>query len=314
MSDLGTEDIAVLPSTPPSNAEYAEVLFADSNVQGSQTGTLGSTRNESVGEKSEQEEGDEEEVEEEEEEEEEEDATQTGQSGPDDETELDDAELDRLLYSEVGEDYFYTGQGAASTPGSDFGSTQDLNSDGATPDLYDWFPDAIHDDGTPSLLTADQHLSLLSTDPILSSSPGELSQGLELGLEFDTAGDPLWLQQELHLQRQQLEHHHHQQQQLDSLEQNQQQQHEQHIQPLLCSSRDGTPLLDSTSSTLLSSSSLADMLPGSTLLGGSHHYVPLGLGGEPMSDHSIVHADDHLSKSELLLSGNPASVDYYFSN
>ncbi|KAF9278442.1 hypothetical protein BGZ68_008576 [Mortierella alpina] len=309
MSDLGTDDIAEL-SSAPSNTEYAENLLTGSNGEEPKAGAISSSRNESAGEKSEREEAEEEE---EVEEEDDDDATQTGQSGPDDETELDDAELDRLLYSEVGDDYFYTGQGAVSTPGSDFGSTQDLNSDGATPDIYDWFPDAIHDDGTPSLLTADQHLSLLSTDPILSSSPGELSQGLELGLEFDTAGDPLWLQQELQLQRQQLEHQHHQQQQLESQEQHQQQQHEQQVQPLLCSSRDGTPQLDSTTSTLLSSSSLADMLPGSTLLGGSHHYVPLGLGGEPMSDHSIVQVDDPLGKNELLMSGHPSSVDYYFS-
>ncbi|KAF9571614.1 hypothetical protein EC968_000354 [Mortierella alpina] len=320
MSDLGTEDIASLSSASLSNTEHAEVRIADSNAQEPGASANSSGRNESAGEKSERDEAEAEEEEELEEQEDEDDATQTGQSGLEDETELDDAELDRLLYSEVGDDYFYTGQGAVSTPGSDFGSTQDLNSDGATPDLYDWFPDAVHDDGTPSLLTADQHLSLLSTDPILSSSPGELSQGLELGLDFDTAGDPLWLQQELQLQRQQLEHqqihhHHHQQQQhqFESQERSQQQLHEQQIQPLLCSSRDGTPQLDSTTSTLLSSSSLADMLPGSTLLGGSHHYVPLGLGGEPMSDHSIVHADDHLGKSELLMGGHPSSVDYYFS-
>ncbi|KAF9942934.1 hypothetical protein BGZ67_009392 [Mortierella alpina] len=312
MSDLGTDDIAGLSSVPSSNTEIAEVHLADSNAQEPKAGAISGSRNESAAEKSEKEEAEEEE-EEFEEDDDEDDANQTGQSGLDDETELDDTELDRLLYSEVGDDYFYTGQGAVSTPGSDFGSTQDLNSDGATPDLYDWFPDAIHDDGTPSLLTAEQHLSLLSTDPILSSSPGELSQGLELGLEFDTAGDPLWLQQELQLQRQQLEHHHHQQQQLESQEQNPEQQHDHQVQPLLCSSRDGTPQLDSTTSTLLSSSSLADMLPGSTLLGGSHHYVPLGLGGEPMSDHSVVHVDDHLGKTELLMSGHPSSVDYYFS-
>ncbi|CAO3565798.1 unnamed protein product [Mortierella alpina] len=319
MSDLGTDDIAGLSSLPSSDTKYAEEHFADSDAQESKSGATSSRRNDGTGEKSEREEAEAEEEEEEEDEEElegddEDDAAQTGQSGPDDETELDDAELDRLLYSEVGEDYFYAGQGAASTPGSDFGSTQDLNSDGATPDLYDWFPDAVHDDGAPSLLTTDQHLSLLSTDPILSSSPGELSQGLELGLEFDTAGDPLWLQQELQLQRQQSEHHqfHHQQQQQQQQESHEQSQHEHPIQPLLCSSRGGTPQLDSTTSTLLSSSSLADMLPGSMLMGGSPHYLPLGLGGEPMSDHSIVHGEDHLGKNELLLSGHPSSVDYYF--
>ncbi|KAF9953335.1 hypothetical protein BGZ70_000297 [Mortierella alpina] len=313
MSDLGTEDLAGLSSVPSSESKYAEEHLAGSNAQESRSGATSSCRNEGAGEKSEREEAEEEDEEEEFEGDDEDDATQTGQSGPDDETELDDAELDRLLYSEVGEDYFYAGQ--ASTPGSDFGSTQDLNSDGATPDLYDWFPDAVHEDGTASMLTTDQHLSLLSTDPILSSSPGELSQGLELGLEFDTAGDPLWLQQELQLQRQQLEHHQlhqqQQQQQQQQLELHEQSQHEQQIQPLLCSSRGGTPQLDSTTSTLLSSSSLADMLPGSTLLGGSPHYVPLGLGGEPMSDHSIV-GEDPLGKNELLLSAHPSSVDYYF--
>ncbi|KAF8940129.1 hypothetical protein BGZ58_007606 [Dissophora ornata] len=212
-------------------------------------------------------------------------------SGLDDETELDESEIDHLLYSEVGDDYgggVYGdhGQECVGTPGSDIG-TQDLGNDAATADLYDWFPEGMQgtppssfgiDVATPASIT-EQHLSLLSTDPTLSSSPAELAQNLELGLEFDAPGDPLWLQQELRLQKQQqLQQQHHLGQQEQELL---------HIEDL-SSSRSGTPQLDSTTSTLLSSSSFSDMLSPATMLAHSHspsnHYIPMGLGGQPVAN------------------------------
>ncbi|KAI1316442.1 hypothetical protein EDD11_010005 [Mortierella claussenii] len=197
------------------------------------------------------------------------------QSDEGDETELDESEIDQLLYSEVGDDYgdmYGTGMGSrdlgyVSTPGSDFGGgVHDLASDPVAGDLYDWFPTNT----MSTAATQDLNLSLLSSDPILSSSPAELAQGLDLDLGFDPAGDPLWIQQELCLQ---------QQMQLQQLQQAAQ-------GPLASedggggySSRPGTPPLDSTASTLLSSSSFSDiLLPQQN--NHHHHYLPMGPDGQ----------------------------------
>ncbi|KAG0008320.1 hypothetical protein BGZ80_003582, partial [Entomortierella chlamydospora] len=97
-----------------------------------------------------------------------------------DETELDESEIDRLLYSEVGEDYgSYGDHGCVSTPGSELGQPE-LISDPGNVEVYDWFSDATQDLALYG--SSDQHLSILSMDPTLSSSPAELTEALELGL------------------------------------------------------------------------------------------------------------------------------------
>ncbi|KAG0044172.1 hypothetical protein BGZ83_010581 [Gryganskiella cystojenkinii] len=245
-------------------------------------------------------------------------------SGQEDVPEMDDSEIDQLLYSEVGEDYgVYSGQegGGVDTPGSEFGAVlENLSSDLGTPGnkIYDWFSETgtgtgadgaggatSIQDGEPSSSLSlpttpyslvDQHLSLLSTDPILSSSPAEMAHGLEFnGLEgFDPIRDPLWLQQELQLQSSQGQ----QQQQLS-------QQVDQDGQGL-SSSRGGTPcLVDSASSNLLSSA-LSEMLsspmvqkmvassPAST-----NHYVPMGLSGQPLDLSNFDLGDTPLSQKEV---------------
>ncbi|KAG0197638.1 hypothetical protein BGX28_008860 [Mortierella sp. GBA30] len=319
MSDLGSEDVG-LSSLPPPNVDFVNVPF-DVGAQGGQAPVRVHSQTTVIDSYGHDEGGQNEEAVEEAED----DAAQTGQSGQEDEAELDDAELDRLLYSEVGDDYFYASQGAVSTPGSDFGGQHDLTSDPATPDLYDWFQESNKDRNTTSFLTVDQqHLSLLSTDPILSSSPAELAQGLELELEFDTAGDPLWLQQELQIQRRQQERQHLQQQEHQEPQegqgqgQGQQLQQDRTIIQMSSLSRDGTPQLDSATSTLLSSS-FTELLPcnTSTLIGSNdhrNHYVPMGLGGEPMSESGGgVQTEEMVGKDELLLGGHPASVEYFFA-
>ncbi|KAG0353229.1 hypothetical protein BG005_007466 [Podila minutissima] len=174
-------------------------------------------------------------------------------SGPEnDGTDFEGSELDRLLYTEVGDTY-----GLYGTPRSDFGAnTHDLlTSDPVASELFDWFPDVNGETsslaGTP--YAENPHLSMLASDPIMTSSPGELSQGLELDLEYDLNSDPVWLQQELDLQQPQD----------------------------VSSSRPGTPTLDSTASTVLSST-LSDMLAPAMDSPRAKHYQPMGLGGQPM--------------------------------
>lgn len=185
-------------------------------------------------------------------------------SGPEnDATDIESSELDRLLYTEVGDTY-----GLYGTPMSDFGANSHdlLTSDPVASELYDWFPDA---NGKTSSLAGtpyaeNPHLSMLGTDPIMASSPGELSQGLELDLEYDLTSDPAWLQQELDLRQPQ-----------DA-----------------SSSRPGTPALDSTASTVLSST-LSDMLGPAMDSPRAKHYQPMGLGGQPMA--ATVMANSPLS-------------------
>ncbi|KAF9394611.1 hypothetical protein CPC16_010814 [Podila verticillata] len=185
-------------------------------------------------------------------------------SGPEnDATDIESSELDRLLYTEVGDTYELYG-----TPMSDFGANSHdiLTSDPVASELYDWFPDVSGETsslaGTP--YAENPHLSMLGTDPIMASSPGELSQGLELDLEYDLNSDPVWLQQELDLQQPQ-----------DA-----------------SSSRPGTPALDSTASTILSST-LSDTLGPATDSPRAKHYQPMGLGGQPMA--ATVMANSPLS-------------------
>ncbi|KAG0300804.1 hypothetical protein BGZ98_008854 [Dissophora globulifera] len=258
------------------------------------------------------------------------------QSELDNETELDESEIDQLLYSEVGEDYGIIGAGYgnhgldyASTPGSEMG-TQDFASDPATADLYDWFPaDTIQNTATmtatavasssstsfgtagsgsgPVHGTAEQQLSFLSSDPTLSSPAAELSQGLELGLDFDATGDPLWLQEELRLQQQQHQQHREQLRRAQRQQQQQQQESEGAAAASLQSedganSRSGTPQLDSTTSTLLSSSSFSDMLSPATLLAQVHtpsssHYIPMGPGGQPVMPLDFAEQKESLGNS-----------------
>ncbi|KAG0335622.1 hypothetical protein BG000_007368 [Podila horticola] len=187
-------------------------------------------------------------------------------SGPEnDATDVEGSELDRLLYTEVGDTYGFYG-----TPRSDFGANSHdlLTSDPVASELYDWFPDVNGD--TSSLVDTpyadNPHLSMLASDPIMASSPGELSQGLELDLEYDLTSDPVWLQQELDLQQPQD----------------------------VSSSRPGTPTLDSTASTMLSST-LSDMLAPVTDSPRAKHYQPMGLGGQPMA--AAVMANSPLSLS-----------------
>ncbi|KAG0033274.1 hypothetical protein BGZ81_008859 [Podila clonocystis] len=185
-------------------------------------------------------------------------------SGPEnDGTDIESSELDRLLYTEVGDTY-----GLYGTPRSDFGAHSHdlLTSDPVASELYDWFPDVSGDAsslvGTP--YAENPHLSMLASDPIMSSSPGELSQGLELDLEYDLTSDPVWLQQDLDLQQPQD----------------------------VSSSRPGTPTLDSAASTVLSST-LSDMLAPAMDSPRAKHYQPMGLGGQPMA--AAVMANSPLS-------------------
>ncbi|KAF9187931.1 hypothetical protein BGZ51_000951 [Haplosporangium sp. Z 767] len=233
----------------------------------------------------------------------------TGQSEQEGGTELDETEMDQLLYSEIGDDYgTYGGHGIANTSGSECGF-QDLASDPLTADLYDWFPDATQGHSSLPVSVAsfpaeEQHLTLLSTDPILSSSPTELSQGLDLGFEFGVTGDPLWLQQELQQQQQQ------QQTRLQLENQSH--------------ARAETPQLDSSASTLLSSSSFSDILPSTNFIMPSAHFAHLGLNGQPSlfpptgetnvtatdvegGDEALTDKDDHL------MVGNHRNMGYYFA-
>ncbi|KAF9582902.1 hypothetical protein BGW38_010605 [Lunasporangiospora selenospora] len=270
----------------------------------------------------------------------------------DDDGDFEAPNIDHLLYSDLGEDYGpFTGYGSSvGTPASEL-ERYDLHSDAVSTDIYDWFPDvrshhgATDQGGHPasdlsvgapssfadpssspfiphrhSLDPDSRHRSLdyrqlshLSTDPILSSSPGELSQGLDMGLEFEPTADPLWLQQELLLQQQHQQHQQQQQQQQQHQQhqqyQRQHQQHQQHQRqqhnvqqslqgssglglspnphhlmdtPLLeslSSSRGGTPQLSSSGGSSLLSSALSEMLSPSAILAQAS-YLPMGLGSQ----------------------------------
>ncbi|KAF9111542.1 hypothetical protein BGX27_004764 [Mortierella sp. AM989] len=220
-----------------------------------------------------------------------------GDSEQEDETELDESEIDRLLYSEVGDDYgSYGEQGCVSTPGSELGHNE-LASDPGTADIYDWFSDAAQD--LQLYGTNEQHLSILSMDPTLSSSPVELAETLELGLEYDSTGDLLWVQQEQQLQ--QLQHQHQYPPGGESHDLN--------------SSRSGTPQLDSTASTLLSSS-FSDILQHSTAGNHSNQYIPMGLdGGLISSNTEDANADKDEVRSlqkDSFVARNDSNFEYIF--
>lgn len=213
-----------------------------------------------------------------------------------DETELDESELDQLLYSDVGDDYYGSYGGHASTPSSEIASTQEIGSDPVSADLYDWLPEPIQYNGSfEPTAPVDGHLSLLSMDPTLSSSPAELTHSLELTLDFGAAGDPLWLQQELRLQQErQQEQQQKQDEQQQQQEQKQQQErhepkrqhksqrHSKHLQTPqqheLSETEDAsfakerTPLLDSSTSTMLSSP-FSEILSPSTILARTTPYL-----------------------------------------
>ncbi|KAF8983245.1 hypothetical protein BGZ46_010617 [Entomortierella lignicola] len=223
----------------------------------------------------------------------------TVDSDLDDETELDDNEIDRLLYSEVGEVYrSYGDQGCVSTPSSELGH-HELPSDTGTADLYDWFSDATQD--LQLYGTNEQHLSILSMDPTLSSSPAELAESLELGLDYDPAGDLLWLQQEQQLQQQLQLHQPH----IVRGEIREQR-----------SSRSGTPLLDSTTSTILSSFSEISPDPIPTR-NHSNHYIPMGLDGGVISNAEEGNddqedAEQHIHNKDSFIARNDGNLEYIF--
>ncbi|KAF9121230.1 hypothetical protein BGX30_002715 [Mortierella sp. GBA39] len=199
-------------------------------------------------------------------------------------TEPDESEIDQLLYSDFGDDYGVYGgsnvgvgggQGNIGTPVSETGLV-DPTADFMKADFYDWFPDSFRDQAssTGPLCAAtpptpsEQRLSLLSTDPILSSSPAELSQGLELDLDFDTAAALSWSRQQSRA--------------LQSPQQNFSQQllQQSPLRDRSTLSRAGTPQLDSSGSLL--SSAFTEILPpvvDMVVAPPANHYVPMGLGG-----------------------------------
>ncbi|KAF9933332.1 hypothetical protein FBU30_005734 [Linnemannia zychae] len=209
-------------------------------------------------------------------------------------TEPDESEIDQLLYSDFGDDYAVYGGGDSGggqenieTPGSEPGQL-DLTADFMKADFYDWFPDsfreqAVADIGTVPLTPNEQHLSLLSTDPILSSSPAELSQGLELDLDFDAAAAAAaglsWSQQQYAALPSPQFRHSQQLQSSQSTFSSQVQRGSPSQCDLLSSSRAGTPPLDSSGS--LMSSSFTEILPPVVDIAvPGNHYVPMGLGGQ----------------------------------
>ncbi|KAF9364697.1 hypothetical protein BGX34_000718 [Mortierella sp. NVP85] len=289
MSDLGSEDVNSIPIGHDgfqSTFEFANLVSAQEHGQGQ---TLVVQDESGYGGQEDAEDGDEEE---------EEDA----------ETELDESELDQLLYSDVGEDYYgsyASGQEYEGTPGSEILGAQEIASDPVVADLYDWFPEPIqHHASLSPFVTADQHLSFLSADPTLSSSPGELPTDLtqELTLDFTTGGDPLWLQQELRLQQEQqlLQLQQLQDEQLQQLQEHKQQQLLEDSQRPVSSlsqpfesseagaeedadgSRARTPLLDSTTSTLLSST-FSDLLSshGNSFITTEHGFATQDTSADP---------------------------------
>ncbi|KAG0278808.1 hypothetical protein BGZ95_003096 [Linnemannia exigua] len=245
-------------------------------------------------------------------------------------TEPDESEIDQLLYSDFGEDYaVYGGDGSQQanigTPVSDSGQV-DLTGDFMKADFYDWFPDSFREQAVSGGLLAastpptpsEQRLSLLSTDPILSSSPAELSQGLELELDFDATTALSWSQQQRALQSPQqqqhpspmsLQHHNHQQQLSQDLSP--------HRDLSSSYSRGGTPQLDSSGSLL--SSTFTEILPPVVDLPSTHHYIPMGLGGGAAAGEQVLITNepeeeeeaDHLGKTHSLEVHHPP-VDLAF--
>ncbi|KAF9427914.1 hypothetical protein BGZ94_003854 [Podila epigama] len=162
----------------------------------------------------------------------------------------DTSELDRLLYTDVGVRYrvYETPQSSDLRHESQDMLTSDAAVSGS--EVYDWFPDTDHS----HLLSDPIHPSSVSSSPALLSSQG---QGLE-ELDYDPLLDTLW-----------------------------QQDYQQELQ-LPSSSRDDTPALDSTGSSLLSSV-LSDMLESPSMPFESpraKHYQPMGFGGQLMMAQS----------------------------
>lgn len=288
MSDLGSEDVQGLPlsdtpSTLPdcvSDTVVSPFIVDQSQDQGSSFG----------------------------------DVFSTGSFLPQDDgtgTEPDESEIDQLLYSDFGDDYAVyggtgSGQGNIETPVSETGGQEDLTADFMKADFYDWFPDSFREQAssstepvcaaTPST-PSEQRLSLLSTDPILSSSPAELSQGLELDLDFDTTVALSWSQQQQLLQ---------------------QQQYLQERSPLRdrsSLSRAGTPQLESSGSLL--SSAFTEILPPVVdvvaPLPSANHYVPMGLGGGQVTSTTIEEEEDGslLGKNHPLTAQQPVDLAFF---
>lgn len=229
-------------------------------------------------------------------------------------TEPDESEIDQLLYSDFGDDYAMYGgagggrQGSIETPVMENGGAVDLTADFMKADFYDWFPDSFREQAssstdpvcvaTPST-PSEQRLSLLSTDPILSSSPAELSQGLELDLDFDTTVSLSWSQQQQLLQ---------------------QQQYLQERSPLRgrsTLSRAGTPQLDSSGSLL--SSAFSEILPPVVDVVApptqASHYVPMGLGRGQVTTTATTTAEEEdsglLGKDHLLAAQQPVDLAFF---
>ncbi|KAG0374490.1 hypothetical protein BGX24_010330 [Mortierella sp. AD032] len=225
-------------------------------------------------------------------------------------TEPDESEIDQLLYSDFGEDYaVYGGDGSQQanigTPVSDSGQV-DLTGDFMKADFYDWFPDSFREQAVSSGLLAastpptpsEQRLSLLSTDPILSSSPAELSQVLELELDFDATTALSWSQQQQHPSQKPL-------QQLS-------QERSPHRDLSSSFSRAGTPQLDSSGS--LMSSSFTEILPPVVDLPSTNHYVPMGLGGAAGKQVIVNEQEeeaDHLGKTHPLAVHQPVDLAFF---
>ncbi|KAF9125192.1 hypothetical protein BGW39_007605 [Mortierella sp. 14UC] len=230
-------------------------------------------------------------------------------------TEPDESEIDQLLYSDFGEDYAVYGgsggqQATVGTPVSESRQV-DLTADFMKADFYDWFPDSFREQaasGGPLAASTpptpnEQRLSLLSTDPILSSSPAELSQGLELDLEFDAAALS-WSQQQQGLQSPEQQHQspkflrHHQQQLSPQRD-------------MATFSRAGTPQLDSSGS--LTSSSFSEILPPVVDMSPTNHYVPMGLagtGGQVIAEEEEEGAE-LLGKTHALAAHQPVDLAFF---
>ncbi|KAG0346187.1 hypothetical protein BG004_002219 [Podila humilis] len=193
------------------------------------------------------------------------------QSGPEnDGTDVEGSELDRLLYTGIGDSYgFYGTPQSTSDLLSSSGAIQDLMSSdaagGAGSDVYEWLPDVNNGDvfsgsfadqpATAALLSSDAGTMVGSS----LSPAGHGQRGSAADLVYEMSPDAGWLQHEMQFQ-----------------------------QPDYSSSRAGTPNLDSTASSSLFSSTLSDMM----VIGNGHgamqesprakHYQPMGFGGQPM--------------------------------
>ncbi|KAG0229653.1 hypothetical protein BGW42_001414 [Actinomortierella wolfii] len=113
--------------------------------------------------------------------------------------ELEDSELDQLLYSEVGEDFSTFSHAFGTSAGSGMGVGLEPSASLLTDstEQYDWCstdlglttngarePRVAGLEDTESLLPSEAFSALLSTDPVMSS-PGELLQPLDLDLDFN---------------------------------------------------------------------------------------------------------------------------------